>query len=307
MNVNFEYYKIFYYVAKYRNFTKAARVLGSGQPNVTRAMNCLEQEIRCTLFIRTNRGVKLTPEGERLYEHVAAAMVQLQAAETELTAGMGLENGSISIGASETALNIYLLDQLRAFHMEHPGIRLKIYNHSTPQAIRSIKSGEIDFAVVSTPTNAEAPLRQIPLQTFRDILVGGRTFAALENQPLSLAQLQKYPLICLGRETMTWQFYRDLFLSHGLELHPDTEVATADQILPLVESDLGLAFLPESMAREAFLQGRIVRIRLGENIQERQICMVYDRQHPLSAAAQRLMDDILKNRGYASQDESPKK
>lgn len=307
MNVNFEYYKIFYYVAKYRNFTKAARVLGSGQPNVTRAMNCLEQEIRCTLFIRTNRGVKLTPEGERLYEHVAAAMVQLQAAETELTAGMGLENGSISIGASETALNIYLLDQLRAFHMEHPGIRLKIYNHSTPQAIRSIKSGEIDFAVVSTPTNAEAPLRQIPLQTFRDILVGGRTFAALENQRLSLAQLQKYPLICLGRETMTWQFYRDLFLSHGLELHPDTEVATADQILPLVESDLGLAFLPESMAREALGQGRIVRIRLGENIPERQICMVYDRQHPLSAAAQRLMDDILKNRGYASQDESPKK
>lgn len=307
MNVNFEYYKIFYYVAKYRNFTKAARVLGSGQPNVTRAMNCLEQEIRCTLFIRTNRGVKLTPEGERLYEHVAAAMVQLQAAETELTAGMGLENGSISIGASETALNIYLLDQLRAFHMEHPGIRLKIYNHSTPQAIRSIKSGEIDFAVVSTPTNAEAPLRQIPLQTFRDILVGGRTFAALENQRLSLAQLQKYPLICLGRETMTWQFYRDLFLSHGLELHPDTEVATADQILPLVESDLGLAFLPESMAREALGQGRIVRIRLGESIPERQICMVYDRQHPLSAAAQRLMDDILKNRGYASQDESPKK
>ena len=307
MNVNFEYYKIFYYVAKYRNFTKAARVLGSGQPNVTRAMNCLEQEVRCTLFIRTNRGVKLTPEGERLYEHVAAAMVQLQAAETELTAGIGLENGSISIGASETALNIYLLDQLRAFHMEHPGIRLKIYNHSTPQAIRSIKSGEIDFAVVSTPTNAEAPLRQIPLQTFRDILVGGRTFAALENQRLSLAQLQKYPLICLGRETMTWQFYRDLFLSHGLELHPDTEVATADQILPLVESDLGLAFLPESMAREALGQGRIVRIRLGENIPERQICMVYDRQHPLSAAAQRLMDDILKNRGYASQDESPKK
>ena len=43
MNVNFEYYKIFYYVAKYGSFTKAARALGSTQPNVTRAMNCLEQ------------------------------------------------------------------------------------------------------------------------------------------------------------------------------------------------------------------------------------------------------------------------
>ena len=42
MNVNFEYYKIFYYVARYHNFTKAAKVLGNSQPNVTRAMNCLE-------------------------------------------------------------------------------------------------------------------------------------------------------------------------------------------------------------------------------------------------------------------------
>lgn len=296
MDVNFEYYKIFYYVAKYRNFTKAAHALGSGQPNVTRTMNCLEQELHCTLFIRTNRGVKLTPEGEKLFEHVAAAMSQLQAAEAELSASMGLENGSISIGASETAWNIYLLDQLRTFHLEHPGIRLKLYNHSTPQAIRSIKNGEIDFAIVSTPTNVDAPLKERNIQPFQDILVGGKTFATLGCQELRLAELQKYPLISLGRETMTWHFYHDLFLSHGLELDPDTEVATADQILPLVESELGLAFLPEPMAREALRQGRIVQIKLREPIPERQICMVYDRQHPLSAAAQRLKNDILENR-----------
>ena len=66
MNVNFEYYKIFYYVAKYENFTKAARVLGNSQPNITRAMNSLEQQIHSTLFVRTNRGVQLTPEGQRI-------------------------------------------------------------------------------------------------------------------------------------------------------------------------------------------------------------------------------------------------
>ena len=77
MDVNFEYYKIFYYVAKYNNFTRAARVLGNSQPNVTRAMNCLEQQLHCTLLVRTNRGVFLTTEGEKLYTHVAAAMEQL--------------------------------------------------------------------------------------------------------------------------------------------------------------------------------------------------------------------------------------
>ena len=45
MNVNLEYYKIFYYVAKYGNFTKAAHALNNSQPNITRAMNSLEHEV----------------------------------------------------------------------------------------------------------------------------------------------------------------------------------------------------------------------------------------------------------------------
>lgn len=287
MNINFEYYRIFYYVAKYSNFTKAAHALGNSQPNITRAMNRLEQEIHCTLFVRSNRGVQLTPEGEQLYGHVAAAMAQLQTAEEELSASAGLEHGSISIGASETALNIYLLDKLKAFHMAYPGIRLKLYNHSTPQAIQSVKSGEVDFAVVTSPTQAEPPLKEVKLQSFREILVGGKTFGSLGAQELSLMELKNYPLICLGRETMTYRFYHQLFLSHGLELVPETEAATTDQILPLVKCGLGLAFLPEPMAREALAQHDIVQITLREEIPRRQICMVYDHQHPLSMAAQK--------------------
>ena len=129
-----EWHKIFYYVAKYHNFTKAAQALNNSQPNITRAMNCLEQQLNTTLFIRTNRGVQLTPEGERLYTHVLSAMEQFQAAEEELADSSGLSHGSVAIGASETALNIFLLDKLKSFHMTYPGIRLKLYNHSTPEA-----------------------------------------------------------------------------------------------------------------------------------------------------------------------------
>ena len=288
MNVNLEYYRIFYYVAKYQNFTRAARAMGNSQPNITRAMNLLEQEIHCTLFIRTNRGVRLTPEGEKLYIRVSAAMEQLQTAEEELHESSGLEHGTISIGASETALNIYLLEKLRTFHMEYPGIRLKIYNHSTPQAVQAVKNGEIDFAVVSTPTDVETPLKKVDLYSFQEILVGGKTFMALGSQELSLAEVQNYPFICLGRETQTWKFYQQIFERHGLELMPDTEVATTDQILPMVKNELGMAFLPEAMAREAIEKGEIIKLSLRESVPQRSVCMVYDRQHPLSAAAKEL-------------------
>ena len=123
MYVDWEYYKIFYYVAKYQNFTKAARVLGNNQPNITHSMNRLESQLNCVLFIRSNRGVTLTPEGELLYSRIASAAVQIQDAEEELSATATLEHGAISISTTETALNIYLSEKLRAFHTEYPGIQ----------------------------------------------------------------------------------------------------------------------------------------------------------------------------------------
>ena len=281
MDINLEYYKIFYYVAKYNNFTKAANALGNSQPNITRAINCLESAAQCKLFVRTNRGVRLTPEGEKLYTKVAAAITLFQEAEDEMTQ-------SVEIGASETALSIYLLEKLKQFHIAYPGIRLKIYNHSTPQAIQSVKSGEIDFAVVTTPTRTTEPLKEVILQSFREVLVGGSTFTALGSQEISLADIQNYPFICLGKETMTYQFYYNLFLKHGLDLKADTEVATTDQILPLVKYELGLAFLPEPMAREAIKNHEIVQIRVQEEVPKRDICMVYDSKKPMSVAAQKL-------------------
>ena len=77
MYVDWEYYKIFYYVAKYQNFTKAARVLGNNQPNITHSMNRLESQLNCVLFIRSNRGVTLTPEGAMLYSRIASAALPL--------------------------------------------------------------------------------------------------------------------------------------------------------------------------------------------------------------------------------------
>ena len=84
MDINFEYYKIFYYVAKYRNITKAAAALGSNQPNVTRIMKLLETQLNCRLFVREARGISLTQEGELLYSHVEVAYRHLLNAQEEI-------------------------------------------------------------------------------------------------------------------------------------------------------------------------------------------------------------------------------
>ena len=109
----------------------------------------------------------------------------------------------------------------------------------------------------------------------------------VRSQTLSLKELAGYPLICLNEESMTRSFYRQFFLEHDAVLKPDTEAATTDQMLTLVKSELGLAFVPEPMAREPLQRGEIVQLHLQEIIPSRSICLVYDHHRPLNTAARK--------------------
>ena len=103
MIVSYDAYRVFYTVARFGSFTKAASVLLASQPNLTRTIRNLESALGCTLFVRSNRGVSLTPEGEKLFARVSVACEQIQAGEEELASDRSLQSGVVSIGASETA------------------------------------------------------------------------------------------------------------------------------------------------------------------------------------------------------------
>lgn len=288
MAVPYDYYRIFYYVARYRSFTRAAKGLMNSQPNVTRAMNKLEQQLGCRLFLRSNKGVTLTPEGEKLLAHVQIAYEQLEEAQAELDSRRQLQSGRISIGASAIALHGLLLPVLRRFHQTYPGIRIRVMNHSTPQAVAAVKSGSVELAVVTTPTGVAPPLKELPLVAFRDILIAGPSFAALRGRTLSVAELGAYPVVTLDRGTGTGALYDQFFAAHGQLLRPEVEVSNPTQVLPMVQHDLGLGFLPRSFAQEALAKGEVFEVLLDEELPLRSICAVKDKGRPLGAPAQQL-------------------
>ena len=140
---------------------------------------------------------------------------------------------------------------------------------------------------MTTPAEVENGLKMVELMSFYEVLVGGKTFTALASQTLSLKELAGYPLICLNEESMTRSFYRQFFLEHDAVLKPDTEAATTDQMLTLVKSELGLAFMPEPMAAPLLASGELVQLHLQEIIPSRSICLVYDHHRPLNTAARK--------------------
>lgn len=293
MNINYEYYKVFYYIAKCSSLTDAAALLHSNQPNLSRVLKLLEHQLGCPLVIRSNKGITLTPEGKRLYLHVKAAVEQLRAGEEELKMAAGLHRGTVTVGASETALHLLLLPVLRHFKKEYPDIRVRIQNHLTTQAVSSVKQGLVDFAVVASPADIPKTLNAFSLMKFQDILIGGTDYSFLSKKSVSLQELQDYPLVCLEENTMTYRFYDAFYRSHNLFFRPELEGATTDQILPMVKSNLGLGYLPECLTRDALNAGEVCRIPLLEQIPPREIYLVENEERPLTIAAGALKNMLL--------------
>ena len=285
MYVSYDRYRIFYYVAKYGNISQAAKVLLSNQPNLTRIIKNLEGELGCTLFARTSRGMKLTPEGQRLYDHVRIAVEHIEAGEAEINENRSLHRGTIFVAASEVALRCLLLPVLKKYRTLYPGVHIRISNHSTPQAIAALKDGTADIAVVTTPTAHSASLVETKVKTITEVAVCSPFFSALTNRPVSLEELLTYPLISLGTDTKSFEFYSEIFTSHGLPYQPDIEAFTADQILPMVESGLGVGIVPQDFIRPS---DNVCVINLAEPLPPRSVCLVKRKDQPLSVAAKEL-------------------
>lgn len=290
MYVNYEYYKLFYYVAKYKSVSKAAKVLCANQPNLTRSIKMLEQQLGCDLFVRANRGMELTVEGEKLFEHVKIAIESIESGEDEIVADKNFESGYVRVAASEVALHCVLLPVLMEYRMKYPNVKLNIGNHSTPQAIESIKNGVADFAVVTTPTCDFAAITQKTVCKFREVAVCGSAFSELTGRKVCFSELAEYPLISLGENTKSFELYSHFFADLGLVFKPDIQAATADQILPMVKADLGIGFVPEKFISN-FKDVLVIDTEVA--LPEREIRIVKRKNQVTGIAAKELENMII--------------
>lgn len=285
MDVNFEYYKIFYYVAKYGNITKAAAALDSNQPNVSRIIKLLETQLNCRLIIREPRGIRLTETGEQLYSHVEVAYRHLLEAQEEICGHPSSKEGTVEIGATETALHLFLFDILHGFKTEYPAIKIKIHNHTTHETIKQLLNGKLDFALITTPFAAPKTLRSEKMLDFHEILVGGTEYSSLCHTAMKLKDMKNYPWIGLERGTVTYELYSDFFLRHNTELSLDMEVASSGLMLPLIANNLGIGFVPGQLAQPLLQKGTLVQVQIDCEIPKRQIQLASDRGRGKSFAA----------------------
>ena len=171
---------------------------------------------------------------------------------------------------------------------------MKLFNSSTPEMLREILDGHIDFAVLVMDSNyRHEDLSITHLTDFEDIMIGGQAFSELNGRSISLKEFIDYSLVSMEKGTMTRQFFDQFFHEHNLFPEPDIELATTDLIVPVIRGGLGIGLVPEPFAREALARGEIFNITLKEKIPRREICLIKKKKASLSLIGEAFIQYLL--------------
>lgn len=288
MTGNLEYFKVFYYVARAGSVTRAAAELSVSQPAVSQALKQLERQLEVSLFQRASRGIRLTREGQLLYEYVEKGYEQIELGVRKVRQMQNLETGEIRIGASDMTLKYYLLPYLEKFHEQYPGIKIVVTNAPTPETLKFLKEGKIDFGIVSTPFAEADGLKSLPVREIEDVFVAGRRFISYKNKMLDLQKLEELPLIFLEKNTSTRSCMDEFLAQNGIVLKPEFELATSDMIVQFVLRNLGVGCVVRDFAEKYVKEGLLFELRFNQIIPKRQFCAVRSDRAPLAAAAEGL-------------------
>lgn len=290
--MNLEYYRIFYYVAKNRSITAAAKELCISQPAVSQTLKLLEQSLSVSLFVRTQKGVNLTKEGEVLYSYIKRGYETILQGESMVEKMLNLDYGEIRIGASDMTLQYYLLPYLELFHEKFPKIKVIVTNGPTPETLEYLREGKIDFGVVSEPLLDSKDLEIKKVKEIQDVFIAGSRFLQYKDKILSLKELENQPIICLEQNTST-RTYVNIFLNeNNVVLTPEFELATSNMIVQFALRNLGIGLVVRSFASEYLTTGELFEVQLSPPIPKRHFCIVKDNKQSLSSAAMSLLKMI---------------
>lgn len=145
--------KYFLVVAQEESISKAAKVLNTTQPNLSRQLHELEDRIGKQLLIRGNKKTILTEEGTFLRKRAQEIIELIEKTESDLeTYGEDIR-GLINIGAAETHTMTYIAEQMLTLRQDYPKIQFNIFSGSTLEVTEKIDKGLIDFGILVAPVD----------------------------------------------------------------------------------------------------------------------------------------------------------
>ena len=270
MEQHLSQYRIFYEVARCGNISRAAKELYISQPAISKAIGKLEESLGTRLFLRNSRGVQLTPEGNVLFQHVAAAFDSFSRGEKELKRIHDFHIGQLKIGVSNTLCKYVLLPYLKSFVEKYPHVNITIESQSTAHTLEMLEARKIDIGLVAEP-RARRGLNFTPVMEIHDGFVC--TPAYMENLTLREGPapdiFKTGNIMLLDRSNMSRK-HLDTYLSdRDIEVNQLLEVTDMALLIEFARIGLGIACVILDFVSDDLKNGTLIEVPLDAPIPRR--------------------------------------
>lgn len=288
MDINFELYKVFYYVATSLSFSEASKKLFISQSAVSQSIKTLEKKLGQPLFIRSTKKVQLTPAGSLLLKHIEPAISLISRGESQLLDSGTLGLGQLHIGASDTICRYLLVPYLNEFHKLFPNVPIKVTNATSIKCVELLDQRKVDLIVTNFPnSHLNHSYIQKKICNFSDVFVANPNYFDYRGKEIPFEELKQDPILMLDRNSTTSEFLHNLFLQHQLELVPEVELSSNDLLIDLAKIGLGIAFVPDYCLSPD--DKDIYIIRTKEKMPSRQIVVSVNTTLPVSASTEEFL------------------
>ena len=277
--MNLYHLKTFYYIAKYKSYTRAAQELCVTQPAVTRQIQELENTHNLVLFNKIGKKIVLTDAGEALYA-LAEKIFDLETQVEESIRDFQSQNkGRIDIVSCETFAAYYLPSLLELFYSKFPDIFLSVMTKLDGKVIESTANLDSDIGFTS---------RQIPHPklTTKEFLTEELIFIASPDNSLAkkgtidIWELNHVPIILHEPGCGTWKIFKEFIQRHHLHTKDVGEFTNNSAIVNLVKRNLGLSLISKNVVREELKSGALAEVTVaGEEFHRRYYINYYNEKY----------------------------
>ena len=232
MNINFEYYKVFFIIAKNRNITKAANELNITQPSISRMLKTMEEQMNTKLFIRKTKGVFLTQEGQELYRLIGDEIENIIKAENNFSKIINDE--ALKIATNKTYLN-YLIDNRKFNFLLKDNHDITFLNTNNFNLLNNqLSNNLIDFALISEPLNFKFDnnIKFKVLDKLHLVFVSNSNNEKINTKPLAILNNSKFNEIC-----------NNYIKDYNLTQNGIIKVDDYDNLYPLISNGYANGFL----------------------------------------------------------------
>jgi DNA-binding transcriptional LysR family regulator len=250
---------IFLAIANHRSFRKAAVELGVTASALSHALRAIEERLEVRLVNRTTRGVGLTEAGERLFDRIRPAFLDIDAALDDLDTFRGQPYGKLRINAARAATTLVLLPIVSRFLKAYPSVEVEIVIND---ALVDMVSSGFD-AGIRFGESIAADMIAVPIgPRHRFAVVGTPAYFADRSKPLTPHDLKDHA--CVRYRFSGGALYRWEFERGGVELEIEVQgpltLGDQDIIADAVLQGDGLGYLFEDQVRTAIDDGRLLRV-----------------------------------------------